>query len=492
MANHEWLIIFLVSVDIQDTNNEEINSITKKILTDKFNTEIIEKLKGVEAGKNIKPVLINNIKLISNTIKYTTECFEIVKDTLTPFSIPLPESFQLQDKESLLILLKNIKSSFKATRTIISTYGHGSMFGIFSTRNFNNNIKLTNYKLLEEGDMEYWAMISPYAEKLSLSVDNENINFLVASRQFSNDKYKYKLLSSLESHEIIISPKLPANEGGYEKFKVLSNEEFAWAIKESFGKIDFLVFNNCVMQNIYTQYSFKDVTDYLVAPATGIVYPCFNLKGIINYLDKNTSASNEEVSQMITESFKEKNNSEYINYKSVIEEFIVVSIRLNKLDIVFDLLKELKLYLQKELTGVNKNIFACAIANSLEETYPMEYNTFTGETIFDLVQVLESDYLKGYETLQTIKQSLWEALTKNAADLHSFIGTTAYEAGYKTYYKNKKHMPVSGLCIYFPKNRNMLNPIIHSYYNSVNYVSSLENGLNWYRDIIESYLLIMQ
>ena len=374
---HEWLVIFLVSVDIQDTNNADINKRVKEVLTDKFNLEIIEKLKGVVVDDRIKLILINNVKLISKEgIKYNTECFELAKDNLNTFAISLPDAFQLQDKESLVFLLKTLQGTFTATRVMISTYGHGSMFGIFSSKNFKNDGGLTNYVKLDISDISYWNTISPkLIEKASFNADNESIDYLIAARPFSTDKYEYKKWKSMEYHEIIVTPSV---SGKFEKFKTLTNEEFAFAINESFGKIDFLIFNNCVMQNIYAQHSFRGVVDYLVAPATGIVYPCFNIRGIIGFLMSDPSVGNSLIAKYITDSFKEAQNPDYATYKGVIEEFIVVSMRLDSTKEIFEILKQLKNYLKKALEGPGKTDIACAISNSLDETYPMEYNTFTG------------------------------------------------------------------------------------------------------------------
>ncbi|MBK8494555.1 MAG: hypothetical protein IPL50_05630 [Chitinophagaceae bacterium] len=158
---------------------------------------------------------------------------------------------------------------------------------------------------------------------------------------------------------------------------------------------------------------------------------------------------------------------------------------------IFEILEQLKDYLKTELTGQNKNIFACAIANSLEETYPMEYNTFTGETIFDLLQILDSAYLKKYEKLQIFQQRLLEIISTSGDEfIHTFIGKTAYDAGYKKYYRSKPDIIVSGICIYFPKSSTQ-NAYIKPFFNSINYESDLEKGLKWYDDVIETYLAIM-
>ncbi|MFN8250512.1 MAG: clostripain-related cysteine peptidase [Ferruginibacter sp.] len=487
---HDWLVVFLVSVDIQDTNNQEINKRVKEILTDRFNLEIFEKLKGVIVDERIKLILVNNVKLISRTgIDYNTESFELTNDHLSKLEMTLPDAFQLQDKESLEFLLKHLQSTFSSKRVMISTYGHGSMFGIFSSKNFIHDNGLTNYVKVDISDISYWNTVSPtLMEKASFDSDNEKIDYLIAARPFSSDKYSYKKWKALEYHEIIVTPTTP---GSFEKFKTLTNEEFAAAIKASFGKVDFLIFNNCVMQNIYTQHSFQKTVDYLVAPATGIVYPCFNVRGIIGFLMANPSAENPSVAKYIAESFKENQNPDYPKYKELIEEFIVVSMRLNSSSKIFEVLKQLKDYLKEVLEGPDKADFACAISNSLDETYPMEYNTFTGETIFDLVQLLESDYFKNYNQLQLFKEKIKSLIEADKDFIFSFIGKTAYKAGYKTYYKSKPDIPVSGICIYFPKNKKQ-NEVIRPYFNSISYQNDLEKGLRWYNDIIMAYLNIMR
>ncbi len=459
----------------------------KEILKDKFNAEIIEKLKDVVVDDTIKVVLINNVKLISKEITYDTECLELIGESLQKIRIKLPDAFQLQDKESLLMLLLHLRKNFRSTRVMISTYGHGSMFGIFTSRNYKNDKKLTNYTAIENRDLDYWNVVSPNLMKRgSLNIGEERIEYLVAARPFSNDKYLYKTLNS-PCQEIIV---LGTNGGG-QNFKVLSNEEFAWAIKKSFGKIDFLIFNNCVMQNIYVQHSFRGVVDYLIAPTTGIVYPCFNLRGIIDFLKAGTRLENPEISRFIAEkSFREGNN-DYPMHSIVIEEFIVVSMRLDNLTDIFNILQEIKEFLETELVGADRNSFACAIANSLEETYPMEYNTFTGETVFDLLQILESDYLKEYVTLQNFRQRLLKIISSGSDFIHTFTGSTAYHAGYKEYYRSKKNITVSGICIYFPKNIDE-NEYIKPFFNSISYENDLEKGMNWYRDVIKAYLTVIK
>ena len=471
-----------MSVDIPDTNNQQINDQSKK-LTDKFNQEILEKLNGVIDDSDIKIILINNIKTISEKeIIYNTDCFEITAGLPEPFTANLSSDFQLQDKESLITLLSYLKANYNHDRVMISTYGHGSMFGIFGTHNFKNDNKLTNYTLLEKKDMDYWNVVSPNIEKNSISLGEEKVEYALALKQFGKDRYAYKQTKALDYMDVVVEPR---TLGSFEKFKVLSNEEFAEAIATTFGKINFLLFNNCVMQNIYAQFSFKHVVNYLVAPETGIVYPCFNLKGIIEFIKNNKNQTDENISEFIAKSFKQEFNLDYVKYQTLIEEFICISVNLDNSDEIFRTLGELKTYLTEELKGSDRNTLACDISNSLDDTYPMEYDTNTGQSIFDLVQLLASDYLKKYPVLLRFRDRLVN-LTADSIRYH--IGNTAYNAGYKTYANNKG---ISGLGVYFPKKRKMQNAYITPYFNSITYQNDLELGLKWYSDVIEAYLNIM-
>lgn len=226
------------------------------------------------------------------------------------------------DSFSLTTILKDTLGKTNAQKNMLVTIGHGSVFGI----------NLYNHKY--DIDHNYGYAQSVVIEKFKNKLNQNQIDFLSAIVQDYQKIYSKieNSISSLKTSVIksklvvknflntakILKQKEPLllqlnNALNYKDAPIdiddnlsvfmLTNKEIDDAVKAVFNndkKLDILVMDSCLMQNIFTQYELKDSVDYLVASQSGITFPGHNYKGVIEGINQSKKMTVKEVANSFT------------------------------------------------------------------------------------------------------------------------------------------------------------------------------------------------
>lgn len=174
----------------------------------------------------------------------------------------------LTTTESLFQTLNSLKQFYPANKHMIITAGHGSVIGI-------------NYYLP--------GLVTKSDHIANSYIDNKIRN------EFSR-----------------LDEKLPVtNPAGAENSKLLflSNEEINAVFRRVFPekKVDVFVMYNCLMQNLYTQFEFRETVDWFVAPVSGITIPGFNYVALLDEINLNPYISSEMIARLFISSFRSGN-----------------------------------------------------------------------------------------------------------------------------------------------------------------------------------------
>ncbi len=314
MANdgkkYSWLITFLIYdnawYDKDFKNDKNYISLEDQKLA------IYKSIDKLDFNNQVKIVLVDaRIDLKENYI----EVKSIAKTELgfieEPIELNVSVADILSNDYSLERILSPIKENNPADHNLIITIGHGSIFGI----------NLYSEKL----DMERISteVSNPTVQKQLYELSPDQAN------QFEINKEVLKQLPQNIGHRFNISEKIEALEKASKNkymevyvpslnLTVLTVKEISIAINQVFeNPIDILVLDNCLMQNLYTQFELRDCVQYLVAAESGISYPGFNYVAAIEMIYNNEDPKN------IANSFVKReiieNHIEYNRYKNDIE-----------------------------------------------------------------------------------------------------------------------------------------------------------------------------
>ncbi|MEY2917969.1 MAG: Clostripain family [Bacteroidota bacterium] len=272
---YSWLITFLIYDNAwydKEHKNEQPGYISlevqKNALYASINSlEIHEKIKVVfiEAKINV-PEKVLEIWVRSKT----TNTFEAERIE-NPAGV-----LAMSNNDSLSNILKPIIDGNSADRHILVTVGHGSIFGI-------NLYSEKDDTQLPPGTFTQLASQDP---KIELTPE--------LLKKFEKDKELANLLPVTLTRKLNIASQIDkifyiANHKDFEiavpelNLTVLTVKEISTAFKSVFNDIilDILVLDNCLMQNLFTQFELCETVNYLVAAQSGISYPGFNYAAII-------------------------------------------------------------------------------------------------------------------------------------------------------------------------------------------------------------------
>lgn len=278
---YAWLITFLIYNDIN--YDREHNNVTGYIPMEWQKNSIYASVGQMAIHEKIKVVFVEvnidktDISVLMRTSTPLTSGLTVSKAP----NIPLEPSI-MTSKESLSKILAMVLAENQATRNIIVTIGHGSIFGINlqkdpSTNKDNQQLKyifpdaIHKKPALTEEQIERFKRDSIYAATLGSKLlarynlqSNTAIKFLNTDAADSSDKYMEQYF-----------PKL--------NLFILTVGDINAALKTNFlGKrVDVLLLDNCVMQNLFCQYELRQTVDYFVAAQSGISFPGFNYASMI-------------------------------------------------------------------------------------------------------------------------------------------------------------------------------------------------------------------
>jgi Clostripain family len=305
--NYEWLVIFLVynnnfyDINFKDCSSSEESQDTKDYYTMEEQTAyILDQIRNTRYSENVKTVFVeaeiknNNCEAVASISairkKWGAWLSKVDGMWRNPTSIEI-----MTDISSPENLLKKLVAKYKANKHMIITAGHGSITGI--------NYYLPRLKQKAKDNPEIKKLVK---EKVNIPWKGEQENKL--------------------------SEKPAADQ------LFLYNQELNTVLKNVFGqkKLDVLVMYNCLMQNVFTQFEFKDTVDWLVAPLSGISIPGFNYPVILNEISINPDISGQEVARLFIDSIRTGNG--YSFFREDIENtWKIAAVKLNA-----DLYKEIQ------------------------------------------------------------------------------------------------------------------------------------------------------
>ena len=469
---------------------------------------VMRDLRFSHPGEDIKIVLVNTVfdkrytparyTIYVNSLK--NDWFSLDRDIL---HLGFNNAFEMQNRTQLTGLFNELKDKYSSDKVMVFTYGHGSVFGIFtydpdtivshyyrvpgrSIPTYNDAVFPNPFYSLEHKEIDSESKKNEH--KLRFTETEDLITLIDQPTSLFQEIIETDTGNPIEDINIGVS-RLPdpAETLPERTFKIISNEDLAYAITNSFGKVDFIVLNNCVMQNVYSQFALQDVTDYLIAPQTGVTNPGLNMRQIvkiIKYADKNDT--NDSIAKKIIDGFADMKGRSTVE-KNFLDLYVVLAIKLgDSYDNYIKILEDLgEIFNLKINENTNKELddFDEKLDDSLRLCFPFEFNTNTGNSMIDLYQLLTTPYMLEIGELKNIKTRI-ELLGKT--NLFKYVGK-------KTFNQNGAYYPTqekkaSGLCIYFPRNYNNINSLIHRFYTAANYSSNFDSMVNW-RKFIKTYLI---
>ena len=389
----------------------------------------------------------------------------------------LPAFFDLNEPMTSSKSLKNIfnilNDYFTFDQIIIITYGHGCLFGI----------NLTDKKLYDELLKNATFLKTDFAKRVNKFQLREKELFetnKIYETTISKTVTAFNIFKSILFNKFKISLRHFLKENTLEedfeemlKITMLTNLELREGIQASFKKrkIDILVMYNCSMQNVYTQYEFKDCVDYFVAPSGAISFPGYDYKGVYDKIAANVNSPVKAIADEFVLNIGKCDD--HIFFENEIKNTWFISS--TKLDeIILDKIKQLYdrwIILLINSLKDNKsdmNLISALITNRITTQFNM--NT---ESVSDLMVVDFFVFLKELE-LSLSKSKLYNntnqiSLQKLTSDLiqqyNSLTQTTYYDNNFygdlnSEYYADCYYKQNKGISIIFSISSNLKYEII--------------------------------
>ncbi|MBK9533106.1 MAG: hypothetical protein IPO42_15200 [Chitinophagaceae bacterium] len=506
MADHKWLALFLVHTEVTPKTKDNNEQEEENNDNDFFYKIVMKDLRHAHPGEEIKIVLVNTVfdkryiparyTIYVNTLK--NEWFSLDKDIM---QLSFTNGFEMQNREKLTGLFNELKKKYPSDKVMIFTYGHGSVFGIFtydpdtivshyyrvpgrSIQTFNEAVLPNLFYDLEHKKTN--KEFKKYEHKLRFTETEKLLTLFDQPDSLFQEIIKANTASPVaEINPAVASPLNPPGVQPEDSFKIISNEDLAYAIRNSFKKVDFIVLNNCVMQNVYSQFALQTVTDYLIAPQTGVTNPGLNMRQIIKIIkNADDRDTNDSIAKKIIEGFANMEGRSATE-TDFLDLYVVLALKLGDsynayITILKDLAEVFTRKINEKEDGPGDD-FDEKLDDSLRLCFPFEFNTNTGNSMIDLYQLLSTRHMLKIEELKSIRDRI-DLLDNN--NVFKYVGK-------KTFNQNGAYYPTqttsSGLCIYFPRNYNSINSLIHRFYTAANYSSEFDSTINW-RSFIKTYL----
>jgi len=492
--------------NLSDAENIALNQTLNTYRQNKFFEIVGEALSKTTVCNEIKIVVVNNIEYnikpvsdnstpncpVTKIQEFTKEGnfidVKLKNSDLSDFDL---SDFSFSDVEKLQKLFLKIKGKYPAEHNLVFTYGHGSAFGIFKD--------IINIKNQEELD-KIKNPDSALSENLTIK-NLVSINELVEKARTATakaDNNEGLFLKILGEKVMLFDQEIKPPNKEFKPFGALTNEDFAHAIRTSFGVVNILVMDNCLMQNVYAQYALKDAVEYFIAPQTGITLTSkdligFNLNHFINnYITLYKGNVNPaELAREIINGFN------VVNADTQTEEFncfAVVSINLQRLYDTF--FNDLKTYIKefRRLLEIDPN-FKFYMKDALRWCYGYERETGTGNTLIDFLDLLKqltkrlnlnNNSEVQYDPFNY--RLFYEKVNEYKLDYSNFSCFTGKELLIAT----KNNAVLSGLAVYFPLRKELLNRFIQPFVeNDDDYLSAFDGVTEW-RCFVEDYLKTME
>lgn len=376
--DERWVIIFLIYADFVNEKTKESKSVINielletldslcedlikcKIIKEKFSIYAIfstlnYELHNYNTSIAKSETLVFKMEAVPNRAQ-KNEVVLIANDALRAkdFSKRKRNKSDLdtvQKVEDVAAAFKIVESQEKeeypncVSKIMLNTWGHGSAFGIFKINDSQIEV-MVDWKTVIKNSCNFY--LNEFAKVASLRLDTTCSNLVEESKtdtyygQQNSALFEFSQSSSEQLSGKIVDIESMTGTGENKVTKkefsleILSNRELAEAIKEGFRnqKVDVLIMMNCWMMNIDTMYWLKNSVNILIAPQTGIEYPAYNYKAILEFIYKELNVgkkvSSHELSAIVINSLKEVSGKR-ASLKENIEKWAVFSIDLNFCD----------------------------------------------------------------------------------------------------------------------------------------------------------------
>ncbi|MGC4101208.1 hypothetical protein [Ferruginibacter sp.] len=426
--NGKWVIVYLIYADFVNEETQQSKSV--------INVELLQTLDSL-CEDILKSKLFENrisVYAIFSTLNYkknskgvsSTFLFQI-KEGVNNKNVILCQEFESVKKtekeitiskvEDLGKIFKEINEREKNTeyKILLNTFDHGSVFGIFK----NNQTKIE--KMIEWSTVvneSYCFYLKEFAKAVQAVIKNnakEGTMEFSDIRELVNSKKEFRLQgnklyefpvedkkSGINITKLLMQMSL---ENGVEyKVELLSNKELAESIKMGFEtkKIDVVVMMNCWMMNIDTMCWLKDSVDILIAPQTGIEFPAYNYKSIMECFYDSAKKGEvllpESLTDSIIDTIKDETGKRAAT-REAIGRWAIFAVKLSSedklsrstlIDLLVEKINEFAGYLLTVITTTEKD--ALKRKNLIEFCTRLAYNfdVEAGYQQYDLLHVLSN------------------------------------------------------------------------------------------------------
>jgi hypothetical protein len=437
-----WLITFIIYNN--NAIDEEYKNDKKYVSLERQKNTLFNAIDSLDFRDDVKIVLVE----ARLNFKDKVAIWAVAKDKHKRFrkerlpnptvpgnttGMPAPNAV-LTSQSHFANILSNVKENADADRNIVITVGHGSIFGInlYSEKKEDHTEKYAEVKIaIQKQLFELNEM------QLSDLSNEKTADKLIPQGEKEIHEYDFTMRSSLFSTEIDHDKKhlLPLPPTA-----LLTVIEIKAAIKQVFDKkLDILVMDNCLMQNIFCQYELSDCVEYLVAAQSGISYPGFNYAGVIKKIYDNTSISTEAVAHEFVDEDSIRNHIKYPLYSFDVEKGWCLNAA--KLDSekylaikenFTALLQEMYIISASADNRIKVEIFKI-VNDTNNQLFPYNYHSLPAVKIIDLRIFLSyfKQKVNNNKVLAAVNTELVKALDKLIADIDavqikSFIGKNFY------------------------------------------------------------------
>jgi hypothetical protein len=465
MTSHEgtipkWNIIFLIYAELADntttTSVTEIDGVKAELL--KLEADIL----SVQPADHFDLFTIKNVLEVEGdyVVKDTTSisrmvgttCGQNIFDRLIELSVP---DFS-QKGEKIRNVFQYIDENYPVEKTLLITWDHGSVFGIFK--------KVLRDKIEDLSFSKMYDVIGPEQPiKNNFSGDDEKLCMV------RNKKFKYHPDFKSKNQKI-------ATEPGETFVDILTNDELAHAITCGFKNkfVDVLIMFNCDMQNMQSCFSFSGSVKYLVAPQDAIASPGYDYRSIINLIGNNGSL---EVNGAMVATRAVKTIKQFFIDNGNANKFEQYAIFAINLDGYEKVIKFMRLLGDKLIRLSNDETTRFQICNERSKchTYGIDFGYDSVDVANFLIKLIRTVNDADLVRLTVYFQNLYNSLIIARA-----VGNSVYSNSGSSW-EQLKNVPPKGVTIYYPATVPARGDTVIANFISpgAKYFTSLMGAINW-------------
>ena len=470
----KWNIIFLIYAELVDTttgapnppDDDDVRTQIEKLDSDILNIQLSDNL-NLFTIKNSVEIKYNHV--ISDTTLITQLVFDSnqQKNIQKPLIKSQMQNFGQKGRE-IQNVFQFIDQTFPADKTLLITWDHGSVFGIFkkviadeAQQHQKDSIFNKKYETLKTD--------SVIKNKLT---GEEEIFCLVKNKKFNNEVRVNNLTHVVENTpETIVD--------------ILTNDELANAITYGFKNkyVDVLIMFNCDMQNMHTCYSMRASVKYFVAPESIISAPGYDYVSIINLIGKNKTL---DVDGAMVAMHAVNTMKQYFVKAGRAEKFEEHAMFAVCLEGYHDkIIRFMKFFIEKMTVLIDTESIKYTVGNTRTKCF-----TFGNDLHYDLVDFLNflNKLTRSTNNTEIFDLNEYFQIKYNSIIIAQAVGNAIYpNTGIS--WEQMTNTPPKGITIYFPiTTLNYSDPVVTDFIiPNARYSTSLLTEINWINFITKLY-----